>query len=178
MKTSVVLIMAVMLVVAALAGCRKGGSSLPMGQVNAYPLEGLTWIRGGPVTLTPGNVHVVEFWATWCPPCRVSIPHLTELQKKYKDKGVTFVGISDESPNVTRPFVEQMGDRMDYSVASDAQRDVYRGYMDAFHQEGIPTAFIVNAAGKVAWVGHPMDDEFEQQIDRALATKSVPAAQH
>lgn len=66
------------------------------------PITGLTWIKGGPVPIgqpsTPGKkrVLVVEFWATWCPPCRASIPHLTELQRKYKDKEVYIVGITTE----------------------------------------------------------------------------------
>jgi thiol-disulfide isomerase/thioredoxin len=52
------------------------------------------FVKGSPVTqFKPGSVYVVEFWATWCGPCKTSIPHLTELQKKYGDK-VTFVGVS------------------------------------------------------------------------------------
>jgi thiol-disulfide isomerase/thioredoxin len=145
-------------------------------EVNAYPLEGLTWIKGGPVTITPGNVYVVEFWATWCPPCKISIPHLAGLQKKYKDKGVVFTGVSDEPPDVTTPFVKQMGDSMNYNVASDTKGDVEKGYMVAFHQDGIPTAFVVGAAGKIVWFGHPMDEQFEQAIDLALAAKpNAPA---
>ncbi len=140
-------------------------------EVNASPLEGLTWIKGGPVTITAGNVYVVEFWATWCGPCRISIPHLTELQKKYKDKGVTFVGISDEPPEVTKPFVEKMGENMDYNVASDTKGDVYGGYMVTFRQDGIPTAFVVDATGKVVWFGHPMTVQFEQAIGAALEAK-------
>jgi len=57
------------------------------------------WVKGKPVDLAAGKgkqVYVIEFWATWCGPCRTSIPHLTELQKKFKDKGVTFVGVSDK----------------------------------------------------------------------------------
>jgi hypothetical protein len=60
---------------------------------------------------------------------------------------------------------------MDYNVASDTKGDVYRGYMGAFHQEGIPTAFLVGAAGKIVWFGHPMDDQFVQAIDQAVAAK-------
>ena len=62
----------------------------------APPLTGLEWVKNGPVEMKPGTVYVVEFWATWCPPCRVSIPHLTELQHKYKDKNLVIVGISTE----------------------------------------------------------------------------------
>ena len=80
------------------------------------------WVKGDPVDrLDPNKTYVVEFWATWCGPCRVSIPHLTELQKKYKDKGVTIIGVSVWSRirDAVAPFVEQMGDKMDYTVAID-----------------------------------------------------------
>ena len=57
------------------------------------------WIKGTPVEVAAGsstNVYVVEFWATWCPPCRMSIPHLTALQDRFRDRGLVIVGISDE----------------------------------------------------------------------------------
>lgn len=133
----------------------------------AYPLTGLTWVKGQPVTLAPGKVYVVEFWATWCPPCRQSIPHLTSLQKKYKDR-VTFVGVSGEDPAVVKNFVANQGDNMDYTVAVDTMGGVSKGYMTAFRQGGIPTAFIVNAAGKIVWHGHPLG-ELESVLDQVLA---------
>src|SRR5271168_3942485 len=60
----------------------------------APPIKIREWVKGTPVTtLGHGTVNVVEFWATWCPPCRESIPHLTELAHKYKGKA-TFTGVS------------------------------------------------------------------------------------
>lgn len=116
------------------------------------------WIKGGPVNVGPGDkVYVVEFWATWCPPCRKSIPHLTELQKKFKDKGVVVVGVSREGADEVRPFVEGKGAEMDYAVATDKDGETSAKYMDAFKQEGIPAAFVVDKQGKIVWVGHPMD---------------------
>ncbi len=88
----------------------------------APPLQISEWVKGGPVKLADGKgktIYVIEFWATWCPPCRASIPHLTELQKKFKDKGVVFVGISNEKLATVKKFVKQMGDKMDYVVAID-----------------------------------------------------------
>ncbi len=122
----------------------------------AYPLTGLTWVKGSPVTIAPGKVYVVEFWATWCPPCRESIPHLTKLAKKYADN-VVFVGVSNEEVSAVKPFVAEKGDEMNYHVAVDTTDKVANGYMTAFDQGGIPTAFIVNTEGKVVWLGHPMD---------------------
>jgi thiol-disulfide isomerase/thioredoxin len=120
-----------------------------------------TWLKGQPVDLSAAKgkqVVVVEFWATWCPPCRASIPHLTELQKKFKDKGVIFVGVTDEAVAVAKPFVEKMGDQMDYTVAVDDNKQTSAGYMEAYGINGIPHAFIVDKEGRVVWNGHPMND--------------------
>jgi thiol-disulfide isomerase/thioredoxin len=130
-------------------------------------LTALTWVKGDPVTITPGKVYVVEFWATWCPPCLKSIPHLTALQKKHKDR-VVFVGISSEQPSVVESFVKTQGDNMDYTVAIDSSGDVGKGYMRAFGQGGIPTAFIVDAKGKIVWLGHPLGD-LDAVLDQVLA---------
>lgn len=123
----------------------------------AGPVAIKEWVKGDKVDVTDGkNIYVLEFWATWCGPCRVSIPHLSQMQKKYKGKGVVFVGVSDEKPEVVRPFVEKMGDQMNYTVACDDSRKTSAAYMEAYAQNGIPTAFIVDKGGKVYWLGHPM----------------------
>jgi len=116
-----------------------------------------TFLKGQPVTdFQAGRVHVIEFWATWCGPCRASIPHLSELARKYKD--VIFIGANVWEPDVTKakPFVDQMGDQMAYRVALDDDRKMAETWMKDGGQDGIPAAFIVNGQGKVAWIGHPM----------------------
>jgi len=130
----------------------------------AKALDVSEWVKGQPVDVTDGkNVYVVEFWATWCSPCTASIPHLTGLQKEYKDKNVVFVGISMEDLKTVKPFVEEQGEKMDYTVVLDSATQSYKNYMTAFGQVGIPCAFIVNKEGRVAWAGHPM------VIDKILA---------
>lgn len=116
------------------------------------------WIQGDPLDLEAlqNKVVVVEFWATWCAPCRISIPHLNKLQKTHKDR-LVIIGISDESPSTVKRFVDRMGDEMTYTVASDEERKTYDAYMEAYDQQGIPTAFVVNPERQVIWVGHPMD---------------------
>lgn len=137
----------------------------------AKPLKIAAWIKGKPVDLAAAKgkqIVVVEFWATWCPPCRASIPHLTELQKKFKD--VAFVGVSDEDVSTVKKFVAKMGDKMDYSVAVDDDKKTGEAYMGAFGIDGIPHAFIVDKAGRIVWHGHPMGD-LEKTLEEMAAGK-------
>jgi thiol-disulfide isomerase/thioredoxin len=127
------------------------------------------WVKGEPVkAFEKGKTYVVEFWATWCPPCRESIPHLTKLQKEYPK--VTFMGIasSEAMPKEGEPdkrlealetFVKQQKDKMEYRVAFDGARAMGKPWMDASGQDGIPCAFLVDKAGKIRWIGHPMEME-------------------
>lgn len=126
-----------------------------------------------------GKVYVVEFWATWCGPCIRAIPHLTELQKKFADKGVKFVGVSvwEDEQEAVEPFVKKMGDKMNYSVAMDnlAEGETGRSggfmatnWLKAAGRNAIPCTFVVDQAGKVAWIGHPQMG-LDQVIPAVLA---------
>ena len=134
----------------------------PQGElgVQAPKLRIAEWVKGNPVVIVPEKIYVMEFWATWCPPCRESIPHLTQLQKEYKND-VIFIGIRQEDSTIVRPFVEQMGNTMNYIVAVDDHGSTTREYMMPFKVRGIPHAFVIKD-GKIVWHGHPMDglDEF------------------
>jgi len=136
------------------------------------------WVQGEPVKeFEAGKVYVVEFWATWCGPCKVSIPHLNELYSKYKDKGVIVIGQDcwEEDDAGVAPFVRKMGTNMTYRVALDDKSKVEKGamattWMQAADQSGIPTAFVINKQGKIAWIGHPMEMT-EKLWDDILADK-------
>lgn len=157
-----------------LSSSSMGGDGSPnkMDLPKAAILEGLTYVKGAPVKFEDGKVYVVEFWATWCPPCKDSIPHLTQVQKQFKDKGVTILGVSNESLDTVRTFVNQMGTNMDYTVAVDVMGKVDSGYMGAFGQDGIPTAFIVDSKGRVAWLGHPMAG-LEDALEKVIANGGI-----
>src|SRR5687767_2256695 len=81
-------------VVAALAASPLLAQDLTLGS-KAPALSVEEWMKGTAVTtFQPGEIYVVEFWATWCPPCLTSIPHLTELQAKYAKNKVHILGIA------------------------------------------------------------------------------------
>ncbi|NLG41631.1 MAG: redoxin domain-containing protein [Phycisphaerae bacterium] len=145
----------------------------------APPLKIAQWIKGEPVDLAAGkgkNVYVLEFWATWCRPCRESIPHLTELQRKYKDQGLVVIGITDENnPKAVAPFVAKMGDKMDYTVAYDDNHQTNNAYIHAFGLRGIPHAFVIDREGRIAWSGHPKFG-LEQAVDQIINGKYSLAA--
>lgn len=144
------------------------------------------WVKGNKVEKwEKGKVYVVEFWATWCGPCKVSIPHLTELAKKHKGK-VTVIGVDSfedspenlanvkgEAPHVKKveAFVKDMGAKMDYVVGIDGN-DMFmaKNWMDAALQDGIPTAFVIDKDGTLAWIGHPMNG-LDDVLDKVLSGK-------
>ncbi len=155
-------------VLAAFFACQATASAEPQPLSVGDPAPKLavkSFVKGESISeFEPGKNYVVEFWATWCGPCRTSIPHLTELQKKNAD--VTFIGVSvwERDQSKVKPFVDEMGDKMAYRVAVDAVGEKENGsegamaktWMTAAGQDGIPTAFIINKDGKIAWIGHPM----------------------
>lgn len=148
-----------------IASAAFSADSLAVGNA-APPLKVAKWVKGTPVKgFEKGKVYVVEFWATWCGPCKQSIPHLTEMAKQFKGKA-TFTGVSvweEQNPKSdaymakVADFVKDMGDKMDYNVAvDDMQGTMAKTWMAAANQNGIPTAFVIGKDGKVAWIGHPM----------------------
>jgi thiol-disulfide isomerase/thioredoxin len=138
----------------------------------APPLAIAEWIKGDPVAVfEPGKIYVVEFWASWCGPCLASMPHLTELQAKYRDKGVTIVGVTSEDTrgntlDAAKSIVRTRAEHAGYTFAWDTARRTNDAYMRAAGERYIPRAFIVNREGVVAFIGSPreMDEPLAQIV--------------
>jgi thiol-disulfide isomerase/thioredoxin len=134
------------------------------------------WVQGEPVReFEKGKAYIVEFWATWCGPCRVSIPRLNEFHNQFKDKGLIVIGQDcwERDDALVAPFIKKMGDMMTYRVALDDKTDEDKGrmaktWMEAAGRTGIPSAFLVDTKGCIAWIGYPMQLK-EQVIEEVLA---------
>ena len=141
----------------------------------AHKLEVSQWVKGQPIDLAAAkgkNIVLVEFWATWCGPCVDSVPHLTELQKHYGPKGVVIVGVTAEDPDNSlekvQKFVKDQGDRLGYRIAFDKEGKAEEAFMKAAGAQGIPTLFVVDREGRIAWIGHPMEG-VDQVLDQILS---------
>lgn len=124
------------------------------------------WIKGEPVKSFEGDkLYILEFWATWCGPCKAAMPHITKLQAEYKDEA-TFIGVNvweklpggapyeTSLPSVVK-YVDGNDANMGYSVIAD-NNEQYMGnkWLKASGQNGIPATFIVKG-NKILWIGHP-----------------------
>lgn len=171
MKNNMRLMLSLMAALALAGGANA--ASLKIGDA-APKLDVASWVQGEPVKeFEPGRVYVVEFWATWCGPCRESIPHLNALYQQFKDKGVVVIGQDafEQKEDGVAPFVKKMGTNMTYRVALDDKSKDEKGamtttWMEAAGRKGIPSAFMVNQQGRIAWIGHPMEmtEELWEQI--------------
>jgi thiol-disulfide isomerase/thioredoxin len=125
--------------------------------------------QGHDVTLADfkGKVIVLDFWATWCGPCKVEIPHFIEFQDKYGAKGLQIVGISVDDPvDKLAPYIKEMG--MNYVVLQglghDDVQDAYGPIM------GIPVSVMISRDGKICatHTGLTSKDVFEREIQALL----------
>lgn len=113
-----------------------------------------------------GKVVILDFWATWCRPCRMEIPGFIELQKQYADKGLVIVGVSLDQSGVSavKPFMEKMGINYPIVLGDETVTRAFGGI------EGIPTTFIIDRTGNIVHkhVGYAHKEEFEADIKPLL----------
>ncbi len=98
-----------------------------------------------------GKVTVIEFWATWCAPCRAAIPHLNRLVERFRGEPVVFVSITDEPRDKAEEFLGR--NAMDGWVGCDPDRSVFLSYRVG----GIPRTFVVDGAGVIRDITYPLD---------------------
>lgn len=132
------------------------------GVVNIEKIPTLADLRGKPLLL--------EFWATWCPHCLASIPHLQELYTKYSSKGLQVLAVSAEKKKAVEKFVKAMGEKMTYPIGIDNQGQT----TTAYRIRGIPTAFLIDKNGVVRWAGHPM--QLSESMIKNLLAGGEPVA--
>lgn len=147
-----------------ISGCSKAAGSAA-GTAPAWTLNDLEG-RAVKSSDFAGKVVVVDFWATWCPPCREEIPAYIALQEKYRDKGLVIVGVSLDQggPRVVKDFAGKMKINYPLVMGDEAVVDAFGGV------EGIPTTFVIGRDGTIVHkkVGYASEAEMEAIIKSAL----------
>ena len=150
------------------AGCKPRSSVTPSATNHPVaPVFSITDINGQKLDLASyrGKVVLLDFWATWCAPCRTEIPHFIAMQNKYGSQGLQIIGISldDSADPVKKYYAEQ---KMNYPVAvgDDKLASSYGGVL------GLPVAFIIDRQGKILYkhTGETDAGVFEKEISEAL----------
>jgi thiol-disulfide isomerase/thioredoxin len=103
----------------------------------------------GTVPDMKGQVVLLDFWATWCEPCRKSIPELNAIHEKYKGKGLVVIGLSQEPMATILPYLEKLP--MQYSPAADIDQKVHK----ALGIKALPYAILIDRSSKIIWRGQP-----------------------
>jgi thiol-disulfide isomerase/thioredoxin len=153
-------------------GSTSGPGAKP-GQPQPAPEFALKDLSGKTVRLSDsaGRVRLIDFWATWCPPCREAIPHLNELHADYEKDGLSIIGISmdDDADELVPPFVEKYRIHYTMLVGNEAVAEAFGGVF------GLPTTILVDRSGNVAetWVGGIPKKVIEERVRTLLG---LPAA--
>jgi cytochrome c biogenesis protein CcmG/thiol:disulfide interchange protein DsbE len=121
-----------------------------------------------------GKVVLLNFWATWCGPCKIEMPWFIEFERKYKDKGFAVVGVAmdEEGWQAVKPFLADMAVNYRVLLGSDQTAELYGGV------SALPTTFLIDQEGKVAstHVGLAPRDAFENGIKELLEGKRAAGA--
>ncbi|HEY7402859.1 MAG TPA: TlpA disulfide reductase family protein [Candidatus Angelobacter sp.] len=142
----------------------RAGTSTSMAAVESLPKFTLTDLSGKPLTAeqAAGRVVMVEFWATWCPPCRSTLEWLGELKKKYGDN-VAILALAVESPeDKVRETAGSLSPELNWAITDAATAQAF-GDITA-----VPTMFLFDRSGKTARVMYGAPPDLHQQAEKVL----------
>ena len=138
------------LVASLLSGCRSSSTvrTASVADRKAAANFALADANGAPVKLSDymGKVVLLNFWATWCGPCKVEIPWFIEFEKTYKDRGFVTLGVSmdDDGWKAVKPFMAQRAINYSVMVANDPVAELFGGI------DSLPTTFLIDREGRIA----------------------------
>jgi len=138
----------------------------PLSASDGAPRFSLPDIKGRMVSLSDyrGKVVILDFWATWCPPCKREIPDFISLQSRYGSKGLQIIGIGLDEPDKLKDFAEKNGMNYEVLLGTDEVAQRYGGI------SGIPTTFVIDKRGTIVgrYEGFRPASVFEDQVRRLL----------
>ena len=164
----------VVLVAVFAAGCgdvstpTSAGAAEAAGPREAAPDFTLKDIEERDVKLSDyeGKVVLLNFWATWCGPCKIEMPWFVEFQQKYKDRGFSVIAVSmdEEGWDVVRPFLDDLKPNFPVVIGNDEMGDEFGGVV------ALPTTFIIDKEGKIAssHQGLVSKGDYEEEIEQLL----------
>jgi thiol-disulfide isomerase/thioredoxin len=147
---------------------QRRSAAQPVPQVTLPLLDG-----PGQKTLVPGKVTLVDFWATWCAPCRASMPRVQKVWSDYAPRGLDLLSVDTDDGNDREPVVKEflLQNQLTFPVVLDDGSG-----QNAFHVSGLPTMVLVGKDGKVVWrhegiLGSNEEQHLRSALDQALASR-------